>query len=63
MGGACDIDAHFVDNEIVFDTTFCGDWAASFWQDDANCAPLAACCNDYAAASPGVFSKAYVLLG
>lgn len=26
-GSNCNIDDHFKDNQIVFDTTFCGDWA------------------------------------
>jgi hypothetical protein len=29
--GACDIDQHFIANRIVFDVTFCGDWAGSAW--------------------------------
>lgn len=30
-GGSCNIDSHFVNHRIVFDTTFCGDWAGSVY--------------------------------
>ncbi len=29
-GGNCDIDANFMNHNIVFDTTFCGQWAVGF---------------------------------
>ncbi|EPE06319.1 glycoside hydrolase family 16 protein [Ophiostoma piceae UAMH 11346] len=45
----CDIDSHFKQQQIIFDTTFCGDWAGqqSIWSSDATCAPKADTCNDY----------------
>ncbi|KAI9749818.1 MAG: hypothetical protein M4579_006722, partial [Chaenotheca gracillima] len=29
--GPCDIDANFNNHQIVFDNTFCGDWAGNVW--------------------------------
>ena len=29
--GSCNIDAHFMNHNMVFDTTFCGDWAGAVW--------------------------------
>ena len=54
----CDIDAHFANNNIIFDTTFCGDWAGSVWG-SSSCASLASTCQDYVAANPGAFQNAY----
>ncbi|RDA92229.1 hypothetical protein CP533_5709 [Ophiocordyceps camponoti-saundersi (nom. inval.)] len=57
----CDIDSHFNNNQLVFDTTFCGDWAGNpnVWAADKTCAAKAATCQDYVAANPGDFSEAY----
>ena len=30
-GASCDIDSHFANHRIIFDTTFCGDWAGSVY--------------------------------
>ncbi|PBP27112.1 leucine carboxyl methyltransferase [Diplocarpon rosae] len=35
--GSCDIDANFKNHQIVFDTTFCGDWAGTVWSADDQC--------------------------
>jgi len=45
FSGGCDLDSH-IDNMIVFDTTFCGDWAGATWSTDATCSNLGATCND-----------------
>lgn len=29
--GGCDIDSHFKNHKIIFDVTFCGDWAGNVW--------------------------------
>ncbi|PFH58663.1 hypothetical protein XA68_13409 [Ophiocordyceps unilateralis] len=57
----CDIDSHFTDNQLVFDTTFCGDWAGNpaVWGSDETCAAKAATCQDYVAANPSAFRNAY----
>lgn len=53
--GDCDIDTHFKENRLIFDTTFCGDWASAVWSSDATCAPKAAICVDYVAGKPEAF--------
>ncbi|CZR66667.1 related to endo-1,3(4)-beta-glucanase [Phialocephala subalpina] len=59
MQGNCDIDKHFYQHQIVFDTTFCGDWAGSVWPWDPVCSVKAADCNTYVAKNPGAFADAY----
>ena len=60
-GQGCDIDSHFANNQLVFDTTFCGDWAgnADVWAADATCSAKAASCNDYVANHPADFQDAF----
>ncbi|KAF2256308.1 glycoside hydrolase family 16 protein [Trematosphaeria pertusa] len=55
--GGCDIGRHFVNHQIVIDTTFCGDWAGAVWP--ADCKALAGSCNEYVANNPGVFAESY----
>jgi len=57
--GACDLDSHVKDQQIVFDDTFCGDWAGNVWQYYPACAPLASSCNAYVANNPSAFTQAY----
>ncbi|KAK1045749.1 hypothetical protein LTR74_018085 [Friedmanniomyces endolithicus] len=57
--GACDLDTHIKDQQIVFDNTFCGDWAGNVWTSDATCGPQAATCNDFVANNPDAFTDAY----
>ncbi|KAK4154625.1 glycoside hydrolase [Chaetomidium leptoderma] len=61
-GSNCSIDQHFADHSLVFDTTFCGDWAGKTWASDAACAALADTCEAYVGANPAVFSEAYWLV-
>ncbi|KAH0431262.1 hypothetical protein KCU90_g5820, partial [Aureobasidium melanogenum] len=60
-GGSCDIDSHFINHRMIFDTTFCGDWAGSVYS-SASC-PLASSggngCVDYVAGNPSAFTEAY----
>jgi len=60
-GNTCDIDAAFANHNIIFDTTFCGDWAGEVWS-SGSCASVADTCNDYVSANPGAFSEAYWLI-
>jgi hypothetical protein len=60
-GNSCDIDSHFVSHNIVFDTTFCGDWAGSVWT-EGSCASAADTCDDYVAANPSAFTDAYWMI-
>lgn len=60
--GACDIDEHVLDQQLVFDITFCGDWAGNVWSTDATCAPKAATCNDFVQNNPSAFQDTYWLI-
>lgn len=46
---------------IIFDTTFCGQWAGqqSVWESDAVCSKKAATCNDYVKNNPADFAQAF----
>lgn len=61
-GGSCDIDANFMNHNIVFDTTFCGVWAGKVWGDDPTCSAKAATCEEYVGANPGDFQESYWLI-
>ncbi|CEI38943.1 hypothetical protein FVEN_g10030 [Fusarium venenatum] len=62
-GQGCNIDDHFRNNNLVFDTTFCGDWAGSpdVWNKNPETASLGEC-NDYVANNPSAFKNAYWLV-
>jgi hypothetical protein len=55
----CDFTRHVNNQTIVFDVTFCGDWAGNVWNTDATCAPKAATCQDYVANNPGAFANSF----
>ncbi|KAH7147102.1 glycoside hydrolase family 16 protein [Dactylonectria estremocensis] len=63
-GSGCNIDIYFMNNNLVFDTTFCGDWAGSAetWNTNLECSALSSNCNDYVAANPAAFTEAYWLI-
>ena len=58
-GSNCNIDSHFKDQQIVFDTTFCGDWAGREWSKDNVCSAKAPTCQEYVQNNPKAFSEAY----
>lgn len=58
-GSGCDIDSHFKDNQIVFDTTFCGDWAGATFSQDGTCSALGSSCQDYVQNNPAAFKESY----
>ncbi|KAK4690975.1 hypothetical protein P7C71_g5929, partial [Lecanoromycetidae sp. Uapishka_2] len=60
--GGCDIDSHFQNQQIVFDTTFCGDWAGAAWASSSYCSSLASSCQDYVQNNPSAFANAYWLV-
>jgi hypothetical protein len=60
-GSDCNIDSHFADHRIVFDTTFCGDWAGDAWGYDPTCTALASTCINYVAGNPEAFKDAYAI--
>lgn len=56
--GACDISKRFFDQQIVFDTTFCGDWAGNTWS-SSSCSQKADTCDAYVRDNPEAFAEAY----
>ncbi|KAL8859957.1 MAG: hypothetical protein Q9178_003506 [Gyalolechia marmorata] len=58
-GDNCNIDQHFMNHNIVFDTTFCGDWAGSVWSQEATCSALAGTCQEFVQNHPEAFADAY----
>ncbi|KAL8873273.1 MAG: hypothetical protein Q9198_007052, partial [Flavoplaca austrocitrina] len=58
-GSNCNIDSHFKDQQIVFDTTFCGDWAGREWSKDNVCSVKAPTCEEYVQNNPKAFTEAY----
>lgn len=48
-----------MNNNIVFDTTFCGDWAGGVWSQDSTCASQANTCQDYVMNNPSAYTEAY----
>jgi hypothetical protein len=60
-GSGCDIDTHFKNQNLIVDTTFCGDWAGAseVWDNNAETKALADTCEDYVANNPSAFAEAY----
>lgn len=56
--GNFNMDAHFQNLQIIFDTTFCGQWAGVDWT-TSSCASLATTCEAYVTNNPGAFADAY----
>jgi hypothetical protein len=56
-GSGCTIDSSFANENIVFDTTFCGDWAGNVFAN--TCSSKGSSCTDYVAQNPGDFAPAY----
>ena len=57
----CQIDQHFKNMSIIFDTTFCGQWAGkdNVWSADKSCAAKAGTCADFVKKNPSEFKDAY----
>lgn len=58
-GTSCNIGSIFKNHQIVFDTTFCGDWAGNVWSTDATCSSKAATCQDFVQNNPEAFTESY----
>jgi hypothetical protein len=56
---SCDIDEAFSSNQIVFDTTFCGDWAGNVWSQDPVCGSKAPTCQSYVQNNPSAFKESF----
>ena len=56
----CDIDKHFQNMQIIFDTTFCGQWAGDkdVWA-QSSCSQKADTCEKYVQENPGDFKDAF----
>jgi len=59
FSGDCDIATSFKDMNIVFDITFCGDWAGAVFSTDATCSSKASTCTDYVGNNPEAFEESY----
>ncbi|KAH7322008.1 glycoside hydrolase family 16 protein [Rhexocercosporidium sp. MPI-PUGE-AT-0058] len=59
--GGCDFNRAFRDQNLVFDTTFCGTWAGSVWG-SSSCSNLAPTCEQYVRENPEAFREAYWLI-
>ncbi|KIX01399.1 uncharacterized protein Z518_09125 [Rhinocladiella mackenziei CBS 650.93] len=59
FSGGCEIDQYFNNHQIVFDTTFCGDWAGNVWNTDSTCSSKAATCQSFVQNNPSAFADAY----
>jgi len=57
-GSGCNFDTFFANQNIIFDTTFCGTWAGSVWG-SGSCASAASTCDAYVADNPAAFTDAY----
>ncbi|KAF1932494.1 glycoside hydrolase family 16 protein [Didymella exigua CBS 183.55] len=56
--GGCDIKSMFKEQQIVFNTAFCGDWAGAVWE-SGSCAKKAPTCDEYVQNNPSAFKDAY----
>lgn len=54
----CDFDKYFKNQKIIFDTTFCGDWAGNTWS-TSSCKSKAATCNAFVQNNPDAFKNAF----
>lgn len=57
--GACDIESMFKEQQIVFNTAFCGDWAGNAWDTTGSCGQKAPTCDEYVQNNPEAFKDAY----
>ncbi|KAF2254883.1 glycoside hydrolase family 16 protein [Trematosphaeria pertusa] len=57
----CDFDSKFGNMNIIFDITFCGDWAGQVWG-SSSCASANPSCNAYVASQPQSFGDSYWLV-
>ena len=62
FAGSCNIDQHFKNMSILFDTTFCGQWAGEVFSKDPICAAKAPTCQQYVQQNPAAFADAYWLI-
>ena len=56
---ACNINDHFKDMQIIFNTALCGEWAGDVWTKNPTCMAKAPTCQAYAAGNGANFAEAY----
>ena len=57
--GDCNIAESFTNQNIVFDTTFCGDWAGEVWSGSTCALSTQQTCEEFVAQNPLAFADAY----
>ncbi|KAK5163045.1 uncharacterized protein LTR77_010980 [Saxophila tyrrhenica] len=57
--GDCDMSTSFRDLQMVFDTTFCGDWAGADWVGGQCASRTGQTCEEYVEQNPNAFTEAY----
>ena len=58
FAGGCDISRMFKQQQIVFNTAFCGDWAGNEWT-TGSCKEKAPTCDEYVRDNPEAFAEAH----
>ncbi|KAK5456230.1 hypothetical protein LTS15_005549 [Exophiala xenobiotica] len=57
---SCVLDEHFLDQQLIINIDFCGDWAGgSSWDNNDYCYAKAAKCSDYVQGNPSDFEDTY----
>ncbi|KAJ4291122.1 hypothetical protein N0V90_010320 [Kalmusia sp. IMI 367209] len=59
QGQGCDFTERFKNMRIIFDTTFCGEWAGKVWDDKCAAKTGTSTCQEYVQNNPEVFADAY----
>jgi hypothetical protein len=59
FSGDCDFQQRFRDMRVIFDTTFCGDWAGSVWEESCAKKTGAKTCVDYVRDNPKAFADSF----
>ncbi|KAI4141329.1 MAG: hypothetical protein L6R39_005399 [Caloplaca ligustica] len=62
FAGGCNIDEHFQNLNIIFNTAFCGDWAGEAWNSSTTCQAKAPTCQAYVQNNPEAFKDAYWMI-
>ncbi|KAK5207774.1 hypothetical protein LTR99_010892 [Exophiala xenobiotica] len=56
----CALDENFLDQQLIINIDFCGDWAGGIaWDDNPSCSAKAAKCSDYVQGNPSDFANTF----
>ncbi|KAF2130038.1 glycoside hydrolase family 16 protein [Dothidotthia symphoricarpi CBS 119687] len=58
-GNGCDFTERFKNMRIIFDTTFCGEWAGKDWEKSCAAKTGVKTCEEYVRENPEVYKEAY----